>query len=122
MPVKGSAAIGAFAVVLAIATMPLAGCGSAVRWTYLAPGANGTFIFGARTNTVMTENDDGAAERIRRDWLADSLTTGGVCRAGYVVDNRRFVQYDGGPFANGGDIVYAGRCLAAGTASPALPP
>ena len=31
----------------------------------------GTFVFTAQTNTVMTANDDGEAEQIRRDWLAE---------------------------------------------------
>jgi hypothetical protein len=101
----------ALTLILAIATVPLVGCANNVRVVNLTPGTGGNFIFSVRTNTVMTENDDGAAERIRRDWLADALTVGGICRAGYAVDNRRFVQPDGGLFANGGDIVYAGRCL-----------
>jgi hypothetical protein len=103
----------ALALTFAVATVPLLGCANDIRVVNLAPGAGGAFTFSARTNTVMTENDDGAAERIRRDWLAEALTMGGVCRSGYVVDSRRFVQPAGGLFANGGDIVYAGRCLAA---------
>jgi hypothetical protein len=101
----------ALALILAAAALPLFGCANDVRVVNLAPGTGGNFTFSARTNTVMTANGDGAAERIRRDWLADALTVGGICRAGYVVDSRRFVQPEGGPFANGGDIVYAGRCL-----------
>ena len=101
----------ALALILAVVAVPLVGCANDVRVVNLTPGAGGNFTFSARTNSVMTENDDGAAERIRRDWLADALTLGGICRAGYVVDSRRFVQPDGGLFANGGDIVYAGRCL-----------
>jgi hypothetical protein len=34
-----------------------------------------------------------------------------MCAEGYVVETRRFVQPSDGPFANGGDIVYDGRCL-----------
>ena len=101
----------ALAFILAVATVPLVGCANDVRVVNLAAGTGGTFSFSARTNTVITENDDGAAERIRRDWLAEALTAAGMCRAGYVVDSRQFVQPDGGLFANGGDIVYAGRCL-----------
>ena len=101
----------AFALILAVAAVPLVGCANDVRVVNLVPGTGGSFTFSAGTSTVMTENDDGAAERIRRDWLADALTAGGVCRLGYVVDSRRLVQSGGGLFANGGDIVYAGRCL-----------
>ena len=101
----------AFALILTVAAVPLAGCANDVRVVNLAAGTRGTFTFGARTNTVLTANDDGAAERIRRDWLAEALTAAGLCRAGYVVDNRQFVQPDSGPFANGGEIVYGGRCL-----------
>ena len=101
----------ALALILAVVAVPLVGCANDVRVVNLTPGAGGNFTFAARTNSVMTENDDGAAERIRRDWLADALTAGGVCRLGYVVDSRRLVQSGSGLFANGGDIVYAGRCL-----------
>jgi hypothetical protein len=101
----------ALVLVLAVAAAPLVGCANDSRVVNLASGAGGNFTFSAGTNTVMTENDDGAAERIRRDWLADALAAGGICRAGYVVDSRRFVQSAGGLFANGGDILYSGRCL-----------
>lgn len=77
----------------------------------LTPGEGGSFTFSAATSTVMTENDDGAAERIRRGWLANALRTQAVCDAGYMVDQRRFVQPGEGPFGNGGDIVYTGHCL-----------
>jgi hypothetical protein len=70
-----------------------------------------TFTYGAQTNTVMTANDDGAAERIRRDWLAEALTAHAMCGAGYVIETRRFAQPSDGPFGNGGDVVYTGRCL-----------
>ena len=70
-----------------------------------------TFTYSAHTNTVMTENDDGAAERIRHDWLAEALAANGMCGAGYVIETRRFVQPWEGLFGNGGDIVYSGRCL-----------
>jgi hypothetical protein len=101
----------ALALILAAATVPLLGCANDVRVVDLAPGTGGNFTFSARTNTVITENDDGVAERIRREWLAQSLTAAGMCRAGYVVDSRWFLQPEAGLFANGGDIVYAGRCL-----------
>jgi hypothetical protein len=70
-----------------------------------------TFTYGALTNTVMTANDDGAAERIRRDWLAEALNANAMCGAGYVIETRRFVQPWDGLFGNGGDVVYTGRCL-----------
>jgi hypothetical protein len=70
-----------------------------------------TFTYAAQTNTVITANDDGAAERIRRDWLAESLAAHAMCDAGYVIETRRFVQSSDGPFVNGGDVAYTGRCL-----------
>ena len=81
------------------------------------PTGPGSFIYSAQTNTVMTENDDGTAERIRRQWLAEALRAHGMCPLGYIIDNRAFVQNEQHRFANGGDIVYTGRCL-----SPAPPP
>jgi hypothetical protein len=101
----------ALALILTAATLPLVGCANDVRVVNLAPGTGGYFTFSAATDTVMTENDDGVAERIRREWLAEALTAAGMCRVGYVVDSRRLLQPQGGLFANGGDIVYAGRCL-----------
>ena len=94
--------------------VPLAGCiidNDRVRVETFTTETPGTFTWGAETNTVMTANDDGAAEQIRRDWLAEALTAHGMCDAGYVVETRRFVQPPDGPFGNGGDIVYTGRCL-----------
>ena len=101
----------ALALLPIVAMLPLLGCADEVRIQSLTPGASGTFTFSAHTNTMMTENDDGAAELIRRDWLADTLAEDRLCRAGYVVDNRQFEQPQTGLFANGGDIVYAGHCL-----------
>jgi len=49
------------------------------------------FTYDAWTNTVMTADDDGAAEQIRRDWLAEALTAHGMCAAGCVVETRQFV-------------------------------
>jgi hypothetical protein len=103
------------ATVLVAAMVALAGCANDVhdaRVTSLTPGTGGTFTFKAQTNTLMTENDDGAAEQLRLDWLADALTASGFCRTGYVITYRRFAQPDAGPiFGNGGDIIYDGRCL-----------
>ena len=75
----------------------------------------------ARTNTVMTENNDGAAEEIRRDWLAQTLEAQGICRGGYVIYQRNLLIPPQRPafceppndldFGNGGDVVYSGSCL-----------
>jgi len=46
-----------------------------------------------------------------RDWIADALREHSMCGAGYVVDTRRFVPDAVGPFGNGGEILYSGRCL-----------
>ena len=92
----------------------VAGCiidNDQVRVESFTADTPGTFTYSARTNTVMTENDDGAAEQIRRDWLAEALAANEMCGAGYVVETRRFEQPGEGPFGNGGDIVYTGRCL-----------
>jgi hypothetical protein len=89
----------------------LAGCvGSAREEGFTVTGPR-SFLYSAHTKTVMTENDDGAAERIRRGWIADALGAHGMCPAGYAIDTRRFIPDAVGPFGNGGDIVYAGRCL-----------
>jgi hypothetical protein len=101
----------ALALVVVLAALPFGGCAGNVRVASLTPRPGGTFLFSARTNTVMTENADGAAEQIRRNWLADALLVSGTCRVGYVVDSRRFMQPPRGIFGNGGDIVYAGHCL-----------
>ena len=98
------------AVVLACLVL-LAGCVEPVRVEGFESRSPNTFTYTARTNTFMTENDDGVAERLRRDWLADALRNHNMCGAGYVVDTRRFVPDERGPFGNGGDIVYGGRCL-----------
>jgi hypothetical protein len=71
----------------------------------------GTFVFTAQTNTVMTENDDGEAEEIRRDWLADELNAHGMCAAGYFIEIRRLVEPPAAPSSNARDVVYTGRCL-----------
>ncbi len=89
----------------------LAGCVETARVEGFAATGPNAFLYSAATNTVMTENDDGNAERLRRDWLADALLTHGMCGSGYVVDLRRYRPRAEGPFANGGDIVYSGRCL-----------
>lgn len=92
----------------------LAGCiidNDRVRVESFAADTPATFTFGVATNTVMTANDDGEAERIRRDWLAEELDAHAMCGAGYVIQTRSFAQPWVGLFGNGGDVVYTGRCL-----------
>ena len=107
----------------------LGGCidNDRVRVQGLSVGPNRTFTYSAHTNTVMTENDDGGAEQIRRDWLAQTLEAAGLCNGGYVVYRRRLdippqqLALTGAPspanpdptvfFGNGGDVVYTGSCL-----------
>src|SRR6516165_10992380 len=67
---------------LVIASLDLLlACNDPVRVVSFEADPAGTFVFTAQTNTVMTENDDGAAEQIRRDWLADELDARGMCAA-----------------------------------------
>jgi|SRR5579864_2519982 hypothetical protein len=91
--------------------LSLVGCvGTARVEGFTATGPH-SFLYSAHTNTVVTPNDDGGAERLRREWLADALGAHGMCSAGYVVDTRRYVPDAIGPFASGGEILYSGRCL-----------
>jgi hypothetical protein len=89
----------------------LAGCVDTDRVEGFAATGPGSFLYSAATSTVLTENDDGEAERIRRDRLADALRAHSMCPNGYAVDSRRYVPAADGPFGNGGDILYRGRCL-----------
>lgn len=92
----------------------LAGCTGftdRTRVDHFTAKAHGHFAYSVATNTVMTANEDGAAERIRRDWLAASLHAHRLCAKGYVLDSRRLVVPATGPYGNGGKIVYAGHCL-----------
>jgi hypothetical protein len=82
-----------------------------VRVGSFATDPAGTFVFTAQTNTVMTPNDDGEAEQIRRGWLAEELGAHGMCDAGYVVEIRRLVEPPDAPSSNAHDVVYSGRCL-----------
>lgn len=99
--------------------LTLAGCVGADRHEGFTATSPNSFLYAARTSTVMTENDDGAAERIRQGWLIAALKAHGMCVNGYVVDTRRLVPgppTESGPqFSNGGDIMYSGRCLTPGT-------
>jgi hypothetical protein len=117
-------------VLAVLCLIPLAGCVGADRYEgFTATGPN-SFLYSAATSTMMTENDDGAAERIRQGWLVAALKAHAMCEDGYVVDTRRFVPgpptASGPQFSNGGDILYSGRCLAPGAippvASPPVPP
>ena len=96
---------------LSLAGLSLAGCVGSVHDEGFAASGPSSFLYSAHTNTVMTANDDGVAERLRRDWIADALAAHAMCPNGYVVDTRHMVQDAPGPFANGGDILYSGRCL-----------
>jgi hypothetical protein len=91
--------------------LSLSGCVGSARIEGFMPTSPTSFLYSAHTNTVMTENDDGVAERLRRDWIADALGAHRMCPVGYVIDTRRFVPDARGPFANGGNILYSGRCL-----------
>jgi len=100
---------------LALASLAfLVGCiidNDRVRVDSFVANSPDTFAFTAQTNTVMTPNDDGEAEQIRRDWLAEELTAHGVCPAGYAVETRLLVEPPDPPDTNAHDIVYTGRCL-----------
>src|SRR5256885_16359514 len=92
----------------------LGGCiiGNApLRFVSFEADPAGAFVFTAQTNTVMTENDDGEAEQIRRDWLADELNSHGMCAAGYFVEIRRLVEPPDAPATNAHDVVHNGRWL-----------
>jgi hypothetical protein len=82
-----------------------------IRIESFAADPAGTFVFSAQTNTLMTANDDGEAERIRRDWLAAALNAHGMCGAGYVVEIRQLVDPPDAPSSNAHEVVYTGRCL-----------
>ena len=89
----------------------LGGCNDQLRVVSFEADPAGTFVFTAQTNTVMTPNDDGEAEQIRRDWLADELNARGMCAAGYFIEIRRLVEPPDAPSTNAHDVVYTGRCL-----------
>jgi hypothetical protein len=109
-----------------VCLISLAGCvGTDRHEGFTATGPN-SFLYSARTSTLMTENDDGEAERIRQGWLVAALQTHAMCADGYVVDTRRLEPgppTQAGPqFSNGGDIVYAGRCTGPGAPLPSVAP
>jgi hypothetical protein len=102
-----------------VCLLSLAGCVGSARVEGFSASGPDSFLYSAETNTVLTANDDGTAERLRRDWIADALKVHSMCPDGYVIDRRHLVQNTVGPFGNGGDILYAGRCL---VQQRALPP
>jgi len=104
----------------ALCLVSLAGCVGTARVEGFTPTGPVSFLYSADTSTVMTENDDGAAEKLRRRWIADALQAHGMCAEGYVVDTRSFVSNVDGPFGNGGTILYKGRC-ASGVLLPRPP-
>jgi hypothetical protein len=113
-------------VLALLCLVPLAACVGADRHEgFTATGPN-SFLYSAETSTVLTENDDGAAERIRQGWLVAALKAHAMCADGYVVDTRRFVPgpptASGPQFSNGGDILYSGRCLGPGVMPAPLAP
>src|SRR5256885_7781500 len=89
----------------------LGGCNDQLRVVSFAADPAGRVVFTAQTNTVMTENDDGEAEQIRRDWLAHELHAHGMCAAGYFVEIRRLVEPPDAPATNAHDVVHNGRWL-----------
>ena len=91
--------------------LSLGGCVWSARVEGFSATGPASFLYSAHTNTVMTPNDDGSAERLRRDWIAEAVQAHAMCLDGYVIDARRFVPDADGPFGNGGNILYAGRCL-----------
>jgi hypothetical protein len=113
-------------VLALLCVIPLAGCVGTDRHEGFAATGPSTFLYSAHTSTMMTENDDGEAERIRQGWLVAALKTNGMCPTGYVVDTRRFMPGTptaaGPQFSNGGDIVYAGRCSIPGAPPPSIAP
>ena len=110
-------------LVLLLPVVALGGCidRDQARVQGFTPGPNRNFVFSVGTNTVMTANDDGAAEQIRRDWLAQTLGAAGLCHGGYVIYQRRLVVPPERPalvppptqadFGNTGSVVYSGACL-----------
>ena len=115
----------AFAVfcLIPLGALSLAGCVGSDRHEGFTATSPTSFLYSARTSTIMTENDDGEAERIREGWLVAALKAHAMCADGYIVDTRRLVPDPGtanGPqFGNGGEIVYSGRCIA--SAPPPVP-
>lgn len=98
-------------VLVLVCAVLLVGCTDRTRVESFKPGPRGSFAYSAQVNTVMTPNADGAAERIRREWLAEALDAHRMCGKGYVVDSRHYVAQAIGPFSTSAAIRYAGHCL-----------
>lgn len=118
------------ALIMPLSLAAVAGCidNDRMRVQRLIPGPDGSFNYSVQTNTVITPNDDGAAEVIRRQWLADNLTEAGLCTGGYAIYRRELVVPPQRPaltptqfrpsdpdsaafFGNTGYVVYSGACL-----------
>src|SRR3954454_4084029 len=95
-----------YAVVIAL--MALAGGAEQPRVEGFTATGPRSFLYEAHTNTVMTPNEDGDAERIRRYWIPEAAMVNALCTQADAVAPRRFVP---DPFGNGGAIRYSGRCL-----------
>jgi hypothetical protein len=113
---------GPMRTVVLLCFLSLAGCVGTDRVEGFTATGPSAFLYSAHTSTVLTSNDDGTAERIRRDWIADALQAHAMCGSGYLIDTRRFVPEANGAFGNGGDILYAGRCLGAPSVVAPPPP
>ncbi|HTZ36015.1 MAG TPA: hypothetical protein VMB84_08320 [Stellaceae bacterium] len=114
-------------VLALLCVIPLAACVGSDRHEGFTATGPASFLYSAQTSTVMTENDDGEAERIRQGWLVAALQAHDMCQTGYVIDTRRFIPAGptaaGPQFSNGGDILYAGRCTPPGVPpAPVAPP
>lgn len=123
----------AFAVsslVLPLSVAWLGGCidNDRVRVQSFTRNPTGGFTYSVQTNTVMSANDDGAAEAIRREWLAETLGEAGMCNGGYIIYQRQLIvppqraalapapftpsnPYSGADFGNAGYVVYNGSCI-----------
>jgi hypothetical protein len=99
-----------------------------VRVQSFLPGPGSSFTYSVRTNTMLSANDDGGAEAIRRRWLAQTLGAQGMCNRGYVIYQRQLVvppersalvaqpftpanPDSAADFGNTGYVVYTGACL-----------
>jgi hypothetical protein len=96
------------ALLLLVCLVSLVGCAEEARVEGFTATGPRAFLYEARTNTVMTPNDDGAAERLRRSWITDAVMVNALCMQGYAIERRSYVV---DPVGNGGAIRYTGRCL-----------
>jgi hypothetical protein len=109
-----------------LCVIPLAACVGSDRHEGFTATGPGSFLYSAHTSTMMTQNDDGEAERIRRSWLVSALKDHAMCDGSFILDTRRYVPdpptASGPQFSNGGNIVYAGRCVVPGAPPPSIAP